>query len=1052
MVRGFAPISAALAMSLGCGWLAYSQLSSANQTPLWQHRNLGKAFYENPTMAQQAVEQFRQALALAPNSARERLNYGLALLRAGDMKNGMAELERVQKQDPKLPHTWFNLGIAYKKMGDFDKAQAQFEQMVRLAPDEPASHYQLGWLYKSKDQTDAAVREFERARDLSPRLTAPHFQLYNMYRQANRPEAAAELAIFQDLKKQQEGAAVAEDMEWSVYAEIYDPIDEPPAPPLAAPVYRTGKIAGGFDQASAGLTALDLDGAHPSLIAWSAGGVKLFRNGRTPVTDSGLEALRDVIYIAPGDFDNDGLPDLCVITKQGAALYRNMNGHFQKQSDLATGSFRKAVWLDFDHDYDQDLFLLGDDSRLLRNNGDAGFSDESKRFPFVAGRALDAVPFDLEPDTPGFDLVVSYQDRKGVLYRDQLGGSYKAVPLDALPAGSTGLSGADVNHDGRTDMAATGLQLFNRPGQWQTAPTPQAFAGGPNLQADFDGNGRLSRAWISKDGSLNLDRNVAPNYGNWIEVSLKGVKNPEIPLEAKVEVKAVASYEKAIYHGVPLVFRLGAHARVDTVRITWPNAMIQNEMNQPVNRVIAVKEAKRMAGSCPMIFTWNGQSFELMTDVLGVAPLGASSGDGQYFPVDHQEYVSIPGEKLAPRDGHYEVRLTEELREVSYIDQIKLIALDHPAAIDVVTNEKFKSPPFPEFRLFGAERKVYPVAARDSQGAGVRAALLQRDLHYPDSFRRDAAGVAELHHLDLDFGKAAPGNRAALVLSGWVDWADGSTFLAATEAHHNLVFPYLQVKDATGEWKTVIEDMGMPSGKPKPMAVDLTGKFLSASREVRIVTNLCLYWDEIYLLERSDAPPNRMTAVPMLAADLHYRGFSKPTIDPQRKQPERFDYQTVSFTSMWNPTPGNYTRYGDVTAILAEPDDKMSIMGSGDEIAMRFAAAGLPPLPAGWKRDFLLLVDGWAKDADANTAFSQSVLPLPFHSMSRYPYPPVESYPQDPEHTQYVRDYLTRPALHLIRPLVGDDVTGRRIACPTSQGACLSVGGAGDSPALVTTP
>jgi hypothetical protein len=238
-----------------------------------------------------------------------------------------------------------------------------------------------------------------------------------------------------------------------------------------------------------------------------------------------------------------------------------------------------------------------------------------------------------------------------------------------------------------------------------------------------------------------------------------------------------------------------------------------------------------------------------------------------------------------------------------------------------------------------------------------------------------------------------------------------------------LVFPYLQVKDAAGQWKTVIEDMGMPSGKPKTMAVDLTGKFLSDSREVRIVTNLCLYWDEIYLLESSDAPPNRMTAVAMEAADLQYRGFSKPTIDPQRKQPERFDYQTVSFTSMWNPTPGNYTRYGDVATLLAEPDDRMTVMGSGDEIAMRFAAGGLPALPAGWKRDFLLLVDGWAKDGDANTAFSQSVLPLPFHGMSSYPYPATEAYPQDPAHMQYLRDYLTRPALRLIRPLVGGNGT-----------------------------
>src|SRR3954453_814836 len=84
-------------------------------------RNLGKAFYENPTTQNEAVEEFRKALALAPQSARERLNYGLALLREGKTAEGITELVRVQKQDPSIPHTWFNLGIAYKKAGEEDK-------------------------------------------------------------------------------------------------------------------------------------------------------------------------------------------------------------------------------------------------------------------------------------------------------------------------------------------------------------------------------------------------------------------------------------------------------------------------------------------------------------------------------------------------------------------------------------------------------------------------------------------------------------------------------------------------------------------------------------------------------------------------------------------------------------------------------------------------------------------------------------------------------------------------------------------------------------------
>ncbi|HME11192.1 MAG TPA: hypothetical protein VKG25_29315, partial [Bryobacteraceae bacterium] len=153
--------------------------------------------------------------------------------------------------------------------------------------------------------------------------------------------------------------------------------------------------------------------------------------------------------------------------------------------------------------------------------------------------------------------------------------------------------------------------------------------------------------------------------------------------------------------------------------------------------------------------------------------------------------------------------------------------------------------------------------------------------------------------------------------------------------------------------------------------------------------------------------------------DLHFRGFSKVTIHPERKQPEKFDYSVVSDTTMWNPTPGLYTRYGDVAPLLTRVDDRLMIMGSGDEVTLRFNASNLPPLPTGWKRDFLLLVDGWAKDADANTAFSQSVLPLPFHGMSSYPYPAGQSYPHDHAHEDYQREYNTRPAFRLIRSLVG---------------------------------
>src|SRR5437868_15339659 len=95
-----------------CALLFAADIVPPAQDRLWECRNLGKAFYENPDTHLQAVEQLRAALQLAPDSVRERINYGLALLHAGQTQPGMAELTRAQTQDATSPHTWSNLAIA----------------------------------------------------------------------------------------------------------------------------------------------------------------------------------------------------------------------------------------------------------------------------------------------------------------------------------------------------------------------------------------------------------------------------------------------------------------------------------------------------------------------------------------------------------------------------------------------------------------------------------------------------------------------------------------------------------------------------------------------------------------------------------------------------------------------------------------------------------------------------------------------------------------------------------------------------------------------------
>ncbi len=1002
-----------------CALLLLAANVPQSEHQLWEHRNVGKAFYENPDTHLQAVQQLKAALDLKPDSVRERINYGLALLRAGQTEAGKAELLKAQKQDPSLPHTWFNLGILYKRAGEYDNAIEQFQGMLRLVPTDPISHYNLGAVFRSKGDPQAALSEFLQAEKLNPDLAGPHFQLFTLYQRAgNKEEAARERQLFEEAKKRNEGAAVPEDMEWNFYAELYDPPEPRPAAADEPARYDDKIVSTGWDPKTSGILLIDSEGSGGAdLLVWSRDRIELLKHGMDPLKSTGLEDLRDIRSIAAGDFDNDGFPDLSIVTGSGASVYRNNHGTFKKYVDLPnTTGTTTAFWLDYDHDYDLDILLFGPNPVLMRNNGNGKFEDKSAAFPFIKGQATDAVAFAVRGDTAARDVIVSYADRPAVLYRDRLNGRFEASDFPALPAGAAALSVQDVNHDGLLDIVSYQPEIravinagnnFTELKDARPDPAP--------ITADFNGDHRQDYARILPDGSLHLFLNASSTQ-RWMTVRIQGVKNVKDGAGATVEVKSGAYYAKKVYRGVALPFAADARADIDTVRITWPNGLIQNEPHQKIT-ALKIEEAQRLSGSCPMIFTWNGEKFQFITDVLGAAPLGASSGDGNYFPVDHDEYIQVPGAALKPQDGSYNVHITEELHEVSYLDQVQLIAVDHPGDIDIYTNDKFKSPPYPEFRLFGARAKIHPVRASDVHGIDATARVARIDHAYPDTFKHNSSGVAELHTLDLDFGDAAGSNHAALVLNGWVDWADGSTFLGASQDGTGLIFPYLQVKDSTGNWKTVVEDMGIPSGKPKTIVVDLAGKFLSRSREVRIVTNLCVYWDEIFLIDDSSAPPVRLTRINAASADLHFRGFSRPVIDRTRQQPEQFLYDQVRPISNWNPTPGFYTRYGDVEPLVQAADDRMVIMGSGDELKLQFPAGNLPGLPAGWKRDYLLLVDGWAKDADANTAYSESVSPLPFHAMSAYPYRADEHFPDDPEHRRYVKEYLTRPALRLIRPL-----------------------------------
>lgn len=177
---------------------------------------------------------------------------------------------------------------------------------------------------------------------------------------------------------------------------------------------------------------------------------------------------------------------------------------------------------------------------------------------------------------------------------------------------------------------------------------------------------------------------------------------------------------------------------------------------------------------------------------------------------------------------------------------------------------------------------------------------------------------------------------------------------------------------------------------------------------IRIRTNMEIYWDHIFYSVNPPKDPLKTTTMIPEAADLHYRGFSKMSRKNNRYGPHWFDYNDVSDGQKWRDLIGHYTRYGDVLPLLIDSDDQYIIVNAGDEVISEFDATQLSELPEGWKRDFFIYTVGWIKDGDLNTAYGQTVEPLPFHAMTKYPYGSDESYPDDEIQQNYLKTYNTR--------------------------------------------
>lgn len=785
-----------------------------------------------------------------------------------------------------------------------------------------------------------------------------------------------------------------------------------------------------------GIAAFDANNDRAlDLACAGAGGLRLYQQGMG-------EAFADVTGKAKlppnivggaytgawaADLVTGGQLDLVLGTADGppTALRNNGDGTWTVLHPFgpAKSGLTQWAWADLDGDGLPDAAFVDGRGRLvvLQNKRAGAFAP----WPLPPGLGRVAALSAADPDRDGTQDVIVLTADGAVrrLSRRADGGGWDVSDLgrgSAVSAdGSARLQWADLDNNGALDLIVTssqGTQVLLGDAQGKLAALATS-ADARNVSVDAQSNkGRLDLIGLNSSGSPVRLTNVGTKDYGWQEIRLSARllgddRNNTYGVGGEIGLRAGLLYETQTVTGPVTHFGLGEYTRADGIRVVWPNGLPQGEFNLKADQL--VEASQRLKGSCPWLLADDGTGasadagMKFVTDFIWRSPLGLRiNAQDTAGVVQTRDWVKVRGDQLKARDGFYNLRITADLWETHFFDEVKLMTVDHPAGTEVNVDERFSIPP-PPLAVQAMTPPQPVVRATDERGQDVSDVVRARDGRYLDTFGLgEYQGVTRDHWVTLDLGPTLPRGKTWLVGVGWIHPTDSSINVALGQGRHTPPRDLsLEVPDGKGGWKAAMPHLGFPEGKNKTVLLPLAGLFGPGQpHQLRLRTNMEIYWD--FLGTAQALPPTTMKrqTLPLSDAALRYRGFSA-THQASHSSPEIPDYAHLAQTGpRWLDLEGYCTRFGDVRELLTKTDDRYVIMNAGDEMVLRFAAP--PPPPAGWTRDYVLVGDGWEKDGDFNTGFSRTVLPLPSHLRPAYNTPPGRL-EDDPVYKAHPQDWVT---------------------------------------------
>src|SRR5262245_4763438 len=746
----------------------FQAAAQLNPTQPDAHLNLANAFLlagQNDN----AMKEAQETLALDRTSAAALYVVGVAQLHLGNTEEALKALQESQAIDPAVTALNFQISLAHERLGHADDAIRELQTVITFETDHAAAHYRLSQLLLRQGRTDEANQELAHHREILAKKTGAssdprafevckHTQARLPF-QLEQPSPSGVKVVFADATKSAFGSVTNYHGPVAVIDFNHDGKNN-----LLVREGETGfrllqNNNGTFAPQGELLPAVpgakyrrclvgDLQNDRvEDIIVLGDKASHIFKcttNGT--ITDiTAFCGLKDLTGSdgALVDLEFTGKLDLLAVLPdgQGMRVFRNLGNSYFKDITATSGApasvtgIRQIAMEDWDGDDLLDLFVVrtGQPPQWFpkQRGGPLTTTNTPPDWPSGTALALGDLNNDLRPD-----IVVATEGELEIIFN----GLKQHLTVPAQNMQVTSLSLVDYDNDGWLDIVAAGegVRVWRNLGDAGFREVTQElgldkFAKGRIESiafADFDNDCDTDMLLSLADGSLQLLRNDGGSANQQVKVRLLGTRSNTSGLGIRIDVAAGGLRLARRVTTLPIEIGVGKYTQLDSLNARWSNINLNNvDVKVDCRTQIALLELTIQEGSCPYLYAWKGDGFRFVTDLCGMSPLGLPLAEGRYIEADTDELVWVGDEKtFPPRDGNHVLQITEELREVLYLDEAKLVAVDHPPGTEVHPTSKLRpDKPYPPGEIITLHNQRLLLRAVDGKGEDVTDRLREID-------------------------------------------------------------------------------------------------------------------------------------------------------------------------------------------------------------------------------------------------------------------------------------------------------------------------------------